>query len=432
MIESILSGISNINKGLWGGPLLIILMGTHIYFTLYLRLPQKRLFRAIKNSVQPESKAKDNGISPFAALTTMLAATLGTGNIIGVSSGVALGGPGAVFWCFLTGVLGMGTSYGECYLSLKYRTKDGGGPMYVLRDGLKSKFWSKFYAFLIIFAAFGMGCAVQSNSVAQSIHSSFHLSPHITGIVLAIITGLVIMGGIQSIGKVCSKVVPAITFLYLGGCLYLLVQNYSVFIDAILLILKEAFTINGIGGGVLGSTFILAARYGIARGLFSNEVGIGTSAIGAASSTSQNISRQAYIFMTAPFWDTAVMCMLTGLVIVTNMLHYPESVVGSSIIGLTAAAFHNFPLIGSSFISISLVVYAITTLIGWSYFGEQGTQFLFGKSKIPLYKLVFLLIVYIGAITPIYFVWETSDLINALLILPNLLALFFLRKEIKP
>jgi AGCS family alanine or glycine:cation symporter len=406
-------------------------MGTHIFFTLYLRLPQKHLLRGIKDSVNPEMKSTEHGISPFAALSTMLAATLGTGNIIGVSSGVALGGPGAVFWCFLTGVLGMATSYAECFLSLQFRTKDGGGPMYVLRDGLKSKFWGNFYALLIVFAAFGMGCAVQSNSVAVSVHASFHISPHITGIVLSVITGLVIMGGIKSIGKVCSKVVPAITFLYLGSCVYLLILNHSVFLDAISLIFKEAFSLDGVGGGLVGSTFILAARYGVSRGLFSNEAGIGTSAIGAASSASQNMTREAYIFMTAPFWDTVVMCMLTGLVIVTSMLYSPESMANCSIIGLTAAAFHRLPIFGSSFISISLIIYAITTLIGWSYFGEQGTKFLFGKSKINMYKLLFLLIIYFGAITPVYFVWETSDLINALLILPNLIALYFLRKEIK-
>ena len=300
-------------------------MGTHLFFTLKLRIPQRRNGKALLLSVTPE---KQNGsgrnLSSFGALATTLAATLGTGNIIGVSTAVALGGPGAVFWCWLTGILGMATSYAECYLSVLYKEKNEeglfvGGPMYVLKNGLHHKALAKFYALSTVCAAFGVGCTTQANSLTQTTSSTWGLSPHLVGIAAAFISGLVILGGIRSIGNICMKIVPVLGILYIGGCCILLFLHHDVLARSILLILKCALAPNAVIGGAAGYTLKQAARYGIARGLFTNEAGIGTSAIPAAASGTKNPSRQAYISMTAVFWDTVVMCLLSGLVIVAKI-----------------------------------------------------------------------------------------------------------------
>ena len=332
--------LEQINDLMWGFPLLVLLMGTHIYFTCRLRFPQRNLFRAIRLSLFPAEDASHAGkskrnLSPFGALSTTLAATLGTGNIIGVSTAVALGGPGAIFWCWITGILGMATSYGECYLSVLYRRKrkDGvytGGPMYVLKNGLHNNIAGGFYAFCTLTAAFGVGCTTQANSVTGAAVQSFGLSPHLVGIALAAVTGAVILGGIKSIGTLCERTVPAITILYLLGCLLLLVLYRHQLAAAVIWILKDAFSFAGFAGGVAGAGLQRALRYGIARGLFTNEAGIGTAAIAAAASDTEDPAIQAYVSMTAVFWDTVVMCLLTGLVIVCNMLYDPASTAGAA------------------------------------------------------------------------------------------------------
>ena len=427
--------LERLNDLLWGFPLLVLLMGTHIYFTIKLHFPQRNLIYALKLSL---GKADNEGrnLSPFSALATTLAATLGTGNIIGVSTAVALGGPGAVFWCWVTGILGMATSYSECYLSVMYRSKndDGtyvGGPMYVLKNGLHNKHLGGLYAVCTVMAAFGVGCTTQANSVTQAAAASFHLSPHPVGIALAFLTGAVIIGGVRSIANLCERTVPAISFVYLFGCVLLLVLYHKVLPSACLLIIKDAFSFGSIAGGVAGATLQHAVRYGVARGLFTNEAGIGTSSIAAAASHVTEPRIQAYVSMTAVFWDTVVMCLITGLVIVANMLYDPASVANVAETGLTAAAFDHLPYVGNAFLTISLAAFAITTLIGWSYFGEKATEYLMGKKGIPLYKFAYILMIYIGAVIPMRLVWESTDLINALMVLPNVLALYCLRKQIK-
>ena len=415
--------------------MLILLMGTHIYFTVKLHVPQRNLLYALKLSLGKEDN-KGNNISPFSALATTLAATLGTGNIIGVSTAVALGGPGAIFWCWITGILGMATAYSECYLSVLFRSKndDGvyvGGPMYVLKNGLHNKFLGGVYAFCTLLAAFGVGCTTQANSVTQAAAASFHLSPHPVGIALALLTGIVIIGGVRSIANLCERTVPAISFVYLFGCMLLLILYRSVLPQVFLLIIKDAFSLGSVAGGVAGATLQHAVRYGVARGLFTNEAGIGTSAIAAAASHTTNPRIQAYVSMTAVFWDTVVMCLITGLVIVANMLYDPASIAGVPETGLTAAAFSHLPYVGDAFLTISLAAFAITTLIGWSYFGEKATEYLMGKKGIPFYKLAYIVMIYLGAIIPMRLVWESTDLINALMVLPNVLALYCLRKHIK-
>ena len=427
--------LEQINDILWGLPMIALLLGTHIYFTCKLHFPQRHLPEAIRLSLFSTETGEKN-LSPFSALATTLAATLGTGNIIGVSTAVALGGPGAVFWCWITGILGMATAYGECYLSVLYRQQkaDGvyaGGPMYVLKNGLHNNKLGGLYALCTLAAAFGVGCTTQANSVTRATTLSFGLSPHLVGIILAVLTGAVILGGIKSIGSLCERTVPAITFLYLLGCFLLLVLYRHQLLTAIVWILKDAFSFTSLTGGIAGAGLQRALRYGIARGLFTNEAGIGTSAIAAASSHTENPRLQAYVSMTAVFWDTVVMCLLTGLVIVCNMLYDPASATGVAETDLTAAAFAHLPYVGDTFLTLSLCAFAVTTLIGWSYFGETATEYLAGSQGVPLYKLVYILMIYLGAIIPMRLVWESTDLINALMALPNLLALWTLRRQIR-
>lgn len=434
-MSALLTAIKNSNEFLWSGPLLFLLMGTHIYFTTKLHIPQKNILKAIRLSVTPDSQKGEKNLSVFATLATTLAATLGTGNIVGVSTAVALGGPGAVFWCWVTGILGMATAYAECFLSVRFKHTGSdhlnrGGPMYVWENGLHNKFVGKLYALLTVIAAFGVGCTTQSNSITQTTAMSFGISPGITGFLAAIAAGFVIIGGIQSIGKVCVKVVPFLAILFTGSCIALLILNREALLPALFLILKSAFTGQAVLGGAAGSSLMITMRYGIARGLFTNEAGIGTAAIAAAASKTDNPVRQAYVSMTAVFWDTVVMCLLSGLVIVTNMILHPASIKGVNEAGLTDAAFTFLPFLGNTFLSLCLIAFAITTLIGWSYLGESAVEYLAGDRGIFLYKVAYIAMIYIGAVMPLTIVWECTDLINAFMVLPNIAALFLLRKQI--
>lgn len=435
-MQSFFSSIQSINQFLWSGPLLFLLMGTHLYFTIKLHFPQKNIIKAIRLSVSPSDTGEGNNLSVFATLSTTLAATLGTGNIIGVSTAVALGGPGAIFWCWVTGILGMATSYAECFLSVRFRNRssDGtyqGGPMYVWENGLHNPSIGKFYGLLTLFAAFGVGCTTQSNSITQTTSLSFGLNPHIAGILAAFLAGLVIVGGIRSIGNVCMKIVPFLGILYTTSCIFLLIMNHAALIPALKLILSHALAPRAAIGGAAGSSLMLTARYGIARGLFTNEAGIGTAAIAAAASESASPATQAYVSMTAVFWDTVIMCLLSGLVIVTNTLLHPFSVLGVNEAGLTDAAFSFLPVFGNVFLSLCLVAFAITTLIGWSYLGEQAYRYVTGNRGISLYKIAYIVMIYVGAVLPLNLVWECTDLINALMVLPNVAALFLLQKYLR-
>lgn len=435
-MQSIFSSIQSINQFLWSGPLLFLLMGTHLYFTMKLHFPQKNIFKAIRLSVTPSQGKAGQNLSVFATLSTTLAATLGTGNIIGVSTAVALGGPGAVFWCWITGILGMATSYAECFLSVRFRSreKDGtyqGGPMYVWQNGLHNATVGKIYGALTLLAAFGVGCTTQANSITQTTSLSFGLNPHIAGILAAVLAGLVIIGGIRSIGNVCMKIIPFLAILYTAGCIFLLILNREMLPYAIRLILSHALLPRSAIGGAAASSLMMTARYGIARGLFTNEAGIGTAAIAAAASESDSPSHQAYVSMTAVFWDTVVMCLLSGLTIVTNMLLHPDSVQNVNEAGLADAAFSYLPLFGNIFLSLCLVAFAITTLIGWSYLGEQSYRYLTGNRGVSLYKIVYIVMIYIGAVLPLNLVWECTDLINALMVLPNVAALFLLQRYLR-
>lgn len=429
------SFVQDINQFLWSGPLLLLLSGSHIYFTLLLKFPQKHLLSAIRMSVCAPSGENKN-FSVFATLSATLASTLGTGNIVGVSTAVALGGPGAIFWCWLTGVLGMATSYAECFLSVRFRNQDAsgiyhGGPMYVWEIGLHNKFIGKFYAFLTFLAALFVGCFTQANAVTQTTELTFHISPWATGLVTVVLIAFVILKGNRSIANACMKIVPVLGILYTLICVLLLWINRAALLPAIVLIVKHALAPRAALGGAAASSLMLTARFGIARGLFTNEAGIGTAAITAAATSEQNPVRQAYVSMTAVFWDTVVMCLLSGLAIVTNMILHPDSVTLANEGNLVDVAFSYLPFGGNAFLSLCLAAFAITTLIGWSYMGQQAYGYLTGNKGFLYYKLAYLSMIFIGAILPLRFVWECADLVNAFMVIPSVGALFLLQKELR-
>lgn len=431
--------IKTMNNFLWGIPIPALLFGSHIYFTLHLKGVQKHIGKAVKLSVTPDSKAEGD-VSGFASLTATLAATIGTGNIVGISTAVALGGPGAIFWCWLTGVLGMATTYAECYLGILYRRKtpEGnylGGPMYAMEYGLKKKWLAVLFCLFTLTASYGVGCSTQARAVTETIKTLWGLPEYAVGMVVAVIVGLVIIGGIQSIGKICSRLVPAMGAFYILGCFVLLIINLPYLIPAIELILRSAFLPAklpaAVTGGFIASTLRSAARYGISKGLFTNEAGLGSAAIAAAGAKTSHPSRQALISMSATFWDTVVMCAITGLVIVMNLLKNPGSAKGYSFTELTTAAFDAIPY-GSIILGLSLIAFAVATLIGWSYFGEKAAEYLFGKNGISTYRVCYLVMIFIGSIMSLELVWELTDLVNAFMALPNILCLLILRKEILP
>lgn len=435
-MNQIIEYIKYANDIIWGIPMIVLLLGTHIFFTFKLKFVQKHIFKAIKLSVTPNSKGEGE-ISGFASLATTLAATLGTGNIIGISTAVAFGGPGAILWCWLTGVFGMATSYAECYLGVHFRkrSKDGtyqGGPMYTLEYGLHSKPLAILFCFSTLVASYGVGCSTQSNSITTTTTSMWGLSPYLVGFIVAIVCGFVIVGGVKTIGNVCVKLVPAMGGFYIFSCFLLLIINYDYIISAFVLIIQSAFLPKAMVGGFIGSTLKSAARYGVSRGLFTNEAGLGSAAITAASAKTDSASNQALISMTATFWDTVVMCAITGLVIVINILKYPTSINNLSYAELTTAAFSAIPYIGKPMLSISLISFAIATLIGWSYFGECAVRYLFGTKGIKLYQIGYIFMIFIGAIMSLDLVWQMTDFVNAIMAVPNLISLILLKNIIKP
>lgn len=433
-----LSLLTSLNQFIWGIPMPILLFSVHIYFTIRLKGIQKHIGKAINLSVKSDPSA-DGDISGFAALTTTLAATIGTGNIVGVSTAVALGGPGAIFWCWLTGVLGMATSYAECFLGVLFRKKnaDGsysGGPMYAMEYGMNKKWLANIFCVFTLIASYCVGCSTQARAVTETANTLWGLPEYLVGIVIAIIVGIVIVGGIQSIGRICTKLVPSMAFFYLFSCITILVLNRNYILQALQLILRSAFLPSeipaAVTGGFIGGSFKIAARYGIARGLFTNEAGLGSAAITAAGAKTTHPSRQAMISMSATFWDTVVMCAITGLVIVTNLLKNPASVEGYSFAEFTTAAFETIPF-GRNILGISLIAFAIATLIGWSFFGEKAVEYLFGTSGIKTYRICYIVMIFIGSIMSLTLVWELTDFVNAFMALPNLICLLSLRKQIK-
>jgi AGCS family alanine or glycine:cation symporter len=436
-----LSAFESLNQILWNGPILLLLCGAHLYFTLKLHVPQRKIFHALRLSlssqeVYAEEKTENvSGLGSFASLATTLAATLGTGNLVGVSTAIALGGPGALFWCWITGLFGMATAYGECYLGALFRRslpekRSVGGPMYYLRDGLGKKGLAAFYALCVLLTALGVGCTTQSSAISEALGRCFSLSPHVTGIVTALLAGCVLLGGIRSIGNFCVRVVPFLGCIYMGCCLLLLMRMRTFLVPALALIFTRAFSPGAAIAGFAGGSLQLALRYGVARGLFTNEAGMGTTAMAAAAG-SDTPKHQGLISMTAVFWDTVVMCAMTGLLIVSNMLANPDSVLGSSASDLTMAAFSVLPA-GEVLLALMLSAFALTTIIGWCCFGETAVLYLFGREWLPAYQTCYILMAYFGAILPMALIWNITDLLDGLLVFPAIYGLFRLRGRITP
>lgn len=423
-IENILAHISNF---IWGYPLIIILFGTHIFLTFKLRFIQRYMGKAIKISL---GKMKEGAgeISQFGALTTALAATIGTGNIVGVATAVSLGGPGAVLWLWLTGVFGISTKYAEGLLAVKYRVRreDGeivGGPMYVIEKGMKWKWLAVVFALLTAVSAFGIGNIVQANSIAVMVEETFSAPTYITGLVLAILTAFVILGGIKSIAGVCEKLVPFMAVTYVAGLVWLLAAQYETLPAALSLIFESAFATSSVTGGLVAFGVKEAVRFGIARGLFSNESGLGSAPIVAATAQTKNPVRQALVSASATFWDTVVVCALTGIVIVNSGAYLEPGLEGPAI---TQTAFQGIPEVGPIILTIALLTFVFSTILGWSYYGEKAAEYLFGSSIIKPYRIAWVVMVMVGSVLSIQVVWRFSEITNALMALPNLISLLVL------
>lgn len=420
---------ASVSSFLWGWPMMILLLGTHIFMTIRLRCPQRKLFTAIRLSIKRDKDASGD-VSQFGALATALAATIGTGNIIGVATAIALGGPGAVFWCWITGVFGVATKYAEGLLAIKYRvqTPTGkmlGGPMYALEKGLGWKTLAILFALFTMIASFGIGNTVQANAIATIANNTYGISPWIMGAVVCGLTAAVIIGGVKSIAKVCGMLVPFMALFYILGCIYILFVNHNYVGPAISLILKCAFSPEAAGGGFAGSSIMMVARYGLARGLFSNESGLGSAPIVAAAAQTRNPVRQALVSSTGTFWDTVIICALTGIVIVSSIIAYPDISYHDGA-ALTKMAFGKIPYVGEPLLSFGLLTFAFSTILGWSYYGERAVEYLKGKKWSYVYRLLYIVAVYVGSIASLNIVWNIADCMNALMAIPNLLSLLFL------
>ena len=409
--------------------MIILLLGTHVFLTIRLRFPQRHLIKAVKLSVKPDKDSKGD-VSQFGALATALAATIGTGNIVGVATAVALGGPGAVLWCWLTGLFGISTKYAEGLLAVKYRerTPEGrmvGGPMYALEKGMGCKWLGVLFAVFTAIAAFGIGNTVQANAIATLAQETYNVSPALVGVVLAALIAAVIIGGIKSIAKVCTALVPFMAVFYIIGCIVILVINADYVWPALKLIVSSAFTTKAAGGGFAGSTIMLAARYGIARGLFSNESGMGSAHIVASAAQTRNPVRQALVSSSGTFWDTVIICALTGVVIVSSVLAYPD-ISHENGATLTKMAFSKIPYIGAPLLTFGLLTFAFSTILGWELYGERAVEYLKGRKWTLYYRVLYIAAVFIGSVMNLSVVWNIADCMNALMTIPNLISLLFL------
>ena len=429
MTETLSNFIQQFCDILWGWPMVIALLGTHLFLTIRLKFPQRKLLKAIRLSVTPDKSAKGD-VSQFGALATALAATIGTGNIIGVGTAIALGGPGAVLWCWLTGVLGIATKYAEGLLAVKYRvrTAEGnmaGGPMYALERGMGMKWLAVLFAIFTVIASFGIGNMVQSNAISLLCHESYGIPYVWSGLVIAACAALVVIFGVKGIAKVCTTFVPLMALLYVLGCLYILYINGSYVWEALCVIVESAFDPKAAGGGFVGGAIIMTARYGIARGLFSNESGMGSAPIVAAAAQTRNPVRQALVSSTGTFWDTVVICALTGLVLVSSILAYPDINYSDGAI-LSKEAFDKIPYVGTPLLTFGIITFAFSTILGWCYYGEKAMEYLKGKKWMLVYRAIFIVAVFIGAMVNLAVVWNIADIANALMAIPNMISLIFL------
>jgi AGCS family alanine or glycine:cation symporter len=416
---------------LWGWPMIILLLGTHLFLTFRLGIPQRKLLLGIRLSFKKDPDAKGD-VSQFGALATALAATIGTGNIVGVATAVTLGGPGAVLWCWLTGIFGMSTKYAEGLLAVKYRVRseDGrtyGGPMYALERGLNLRWLAILFAVFTALASFGIGCTVQANSIALLASETFGLPEWSVGLFVCILAASVILGGVKAIARVCTILVPFMAVFYVIGCLIILIMNSHYVWPAVQLIVQSAFNPSAAGGGFVGATVMMAARYGIARGLFSNESGMGSAPIVAAAAQTRNPVRQALVSSTGTFWDTVIICALTGLVLVSSILAYPDITYADGA-ALTKVAFSKIPYIGAPLLAFGILTFAFSTILGWSYYGESAVNYIEHRRSNRFYRIMYIVALFFGSIINLDIIWNIADTMNALMAIPNLVALLLLSK----
>ncbi len=437
---------TTLNSYLWGFPMIAFLLFTHLFFTAKTGFVQKKLFKGISLSFKCRSECGKN-ISPFQTLCTTLASTLGTGNIIGIGTAISLGGAGSLFWCLITGLLGIATMYSESFLSLKYRVKNKegqfvGGPMYYMSRGMSSKGLGLFYALAASLGGLITGAMLQGNAVSTAVHGFFRIEkPQSTmelnfvtitvGVVAAVLTALVIMGGVKSIGNVCQVLVPFMAIAYMIACIGIIIVNRAYLTEALSLIVTSAFSKKAAFGGFVGSTVMTSCRFGMARGLFSNEAGVGTTSVVSAAAEGDNHKHLSYVAMTAAFWDTAVVCMMTGVAVVSAMLARPDEALKTEGDLLANLAFDTLPIIGRPVLFFGLLTFAFSTIIGWSYIGERCIEFVSGFKGVKLYRVLWVLAVLVSATINSELVWSIADTVNVLLVLPNTTALYVMNKEIE-
>ena len=433
-MDAFVSFINWLDDFIWGIPMIVLLLGTHLFMTVRTGFIQRKTFTGVRLSVTRDPDAPGD-VSQFQALTTALASTIGTGNIIGVGTAIFLGGPGAVFWCWIAGIFGIATKYAESLIAVKYRvrTPDGkmqGRAMYALERGLGLKWLGVLFAALAALASFGIGCGTQINAIAEVIENNIPvpIPPIVIGIVGGLLTAIVIIGGIKSIASVCEKLVPFMAIFYVLGCIIILGFNYDFILPAIEAIVRLAFTPGAVAGGLVGQGLMIAMRFGVARGLFSNESGMGSAPLVASAAQTRNPVRQALVSATGTFWDTVVVCLMTGLVLVSTIMKNPDIDMIHVTDGgqLTTLAFAQIPVLGPVILVIGIITFAWSTILGWSYYGERCAQYLWGKKAILPYKILFVAVVVIGPVLALDLVWTIADILNALMAIPNLIAVLLL------
>ena len=434
MYEKIFEIVQSVDDFVWGWWMIILLLGTHLFMTVRTGFIQRKsITKGIPLSVSKEEGA-DGEVSQFGALATALASTIGTGNIIGVGTAVALGGPGAVLWCWLTGVFGIATKYAESLIAVKYRVKtaDGrmqGGAMYALERGLNMKWLGMIFAVFAGCASFGIGCATQVNAIAEVCNNNLGIEPWIVGVVIAVLTAFVIFGGIKSIASVCEKLVPFMAAFYVLGCIIILAINHDFVFPAIVKICQSAFSNEqAVIGGFVGGGIRYAIQYGVARGLFSNESGMGSAPIAAAAAKTRNPVRQALVSSTGTFWDTVVVCLMTGLVLVSTMMKNTEITMNMTSDGgdLTTAAFGQIPYLGPFILVVGIITFAYSTILGWAYYGERCVEYFSGKKGLIPYRVLYIAVALIAPVLALDLVWKIADILNALMAIPNLIAVLLL------
>ncbi len=421
---------SRLNHALWGIPMVLLLFTTHLYMTCRTGFIQRKVLKAIRLSLSPE-RGGQGDISPFASLTTALASTIGTGNIVGVGTAIALGGPGAVFWCWLAGIFGMATKYAESLIAVRFRVKstDGrmmGGAMYALEYGLNRRGLAMLFALFGSLASLGIGCGVQVNALSQAVTRLVPaVEPWSVGLAACVTAALAIFGGVKGLGRVCERLVPFMAIFFVMGCAVILWQCRDVLPAACKAIVTLAFQPGAAAGGLVGSGLIAAARYGIARGLFSNESGMGSAPIVAAAAQCRNPVRQALVASTGTFWDTVVLCLVTGITLVASIMKNPAITLSGMTDGgaLSALAFGQIPYIGPLVLNVGLITFAYSTILGWSYYGERCAEYLLGPRALIPYRFLYLAVLVMAPLFSLGLVWDMADVLNALMALPNLVAL---------